>query len=61
LCIGANPESNHAPKGVKKNGRLRAANGWPAPSTAHAGGGDVFYLHSHLLERAAKMGDAAGN
>jgi F-type H+/Na+-transporting ATPase subunit alpha len=23
--------------------------------------GDVFYLHSRLLERAAKMGDAAGN
>src|SRR3546814_13951280 len=23
--------------------------------------GDVFYVHSRLLERAAKMGDAAGN
>src|SRR3546814_10692667 len=23
--------------------------------------GDLFYLHSLLLERAAKMGDAAGN
>merc|ERR1712005_32262 len=23
--------------------------------------GDVFYLHSRLLERAAKMGDASGN
>lgn len=23
--------------------------------------GDVFYLHSRLLERAAKMGDSSGN